>query len=91
MLAIKIWKGRILPWDFIRYNILLRDDKELNTFIKMISHIYDKNGFYFNKNFIHSRLLIEECTVIANLAEKLYPHLELLKNTEVIECTIKIP
>ena len=76
-----------LPWDLFKYNIVLRNNNALNRFIKMISNINDRNGFYFNEHFMHSRLWIEEFILSANLAEKVYPHLELLKSTEAIQCT----
>ena len=77
-----------LPWDLFKYNIILSLESVLEVFLKIIENISSKTGHYFNEHFMHSRLWIDHITVGTNLAKKLYLSLDLLKKTEVIECTL---
>ena len=76
-----------LPWDLFKYSICLFDENALNTFINVIQKIKDKNGYYFSKHFMHSRLCINEFIILSDLIENFYPKIEQLKTFEAIKCT----
>ena len=52
----------------------------------LLDNISKESGHYFNEHYLHSRLSISSIKVKANVLDKLYPCLELLKTIEVVDC-----
>ena len=80
-------QGRImlLPSCLFRFEITLDWEGLVNTFLILINNVNNKEGYYFNQHFMHSRLRIDRLKVNDALVKNLYPSLELLKATEVVD------
>ena len=79
-------KFLLLPSNLFKFEIILNWEELVNTFLSKIQSINDKKGYYFNEHFMHSRLYIELLRVKDNFVLKLFPHIDLLKTTEIIDC-----
>ena len=85
-------QGRImlLPSCLFRFEITLDWEVLVNTFLILINNVNNKEGYYFNQHFMHSRLRIDSLKVNDALVKNLYPSLELLKTTEVVDYIVNI-
>ena len=79
-------KMLFLPWNLFRFSINLSNESCADSFIKLLKWIDNQEGYHFNDKFMHSRLCIDKLEAGANFAEILYPLLELLKKTAIINC-----
>ena len=73
-----------LPCDLFKFSIDLKNEGIVEMFLQLIDNIRQNKGFYFNSHFMHSRLWIVSLYVDSDLVSKLYPSLELLKQTKII-------
>ena len=69
-----------LPSDLFKFSISLKWEKTTLAFLQLISNIKEKNGYYFNKIFMHEKIWI--LSVYANIDQLdiIYPYLEDLKS-----------
>ena len=77
----------LIPWNLFRFSFNLMEESILNKFIRLIERINNKEGFYFNANFMHSRLWIDQIKIDTKFVNKLSPIMDLLKIIEVTDYT----
>ena len=73
--------------DLFKHTFYLNLQSRVDSFLKFIKNIDDQVGFYFKDHFMHKRLWIDSIFITTKFAKILYPSLELLKKTEVMNCT----
>ena len=81
-------KRIFLPWNLFRFDISINTEQWMKAFLKLIQNINDKNGYFFNEHFLHSRLLIDQLNIKTELIKNLYPAIKLLEEIEIIHSTI---
>ena len=77
-------KAMFLPWDLFKFTIDLKQESTVIIFLQLLEEIKQNKGYYFNKHYMHTRFWIIALYVDPILIHKLYPSLELLKETEII-------
>ena len=75
----------LMPWNLFKFSFNLVEESMLNVFIRLIERIKNKEGYYFNANFMHSRLWIDQIKIDTKFVNKLSPIIDLLKIIEVTD------
>ena len=76
-----------LPNDLFEVSIDCRDPKAFDAFIEFIENLRDSKGWYFNSNYMHSKIKIRDpITVDIRNIKTLYAYVDVLKSTQVILC-----
>ena len=78
-------KNRYLPCDLFLFNIILNTEVDIASFLEVVDNIHNKKGYYFNKHCMHTRLYSELIWIDDEFVDKLYPHLDYLKDIEIVD------
>ena len=74
-----------LPCDLFQFNLMLNTEADIASFLGVVDNIHNKKGHYFNHHYMHSRLYSDLAWIVVEFADKLYPHLDSLKDIEIVE------
>ena len=79
-----IQKSLLLPCDLFVFSIDWLSVEDMFTFIQFIEDLANIKGWFFNGHYMHSQLKLSSLIKIdISLIEKLRPHVDLLKSTQV--------
>ena len=74
-----------LPCDLFQFNLMLNTEADIASFLGVVDNIHNKKGYYFNQHYMHTRLYSELAWIAPEFVDKLYPHLDSLKDIEIVE------
>ena len=74
-----------LPCDLFKFNLMLNTEADIVSFLRVVDNIHNKKGYYFNQHYMHTRLYSELAWIVVEFVDKLYPHLDSLKDIEIVE------
>ena len=78
-------KMLFLPWNLFRFEIIINWETLVNAFLKLVDNIHNKEGYFFQEHYMHSRLCIDALRLNEDFVQDLYHSLEIMKWIEVID------
>ena len=76
--------GLKLPNDLFRFYMWLTKSQDIEEFVKHITNLKEKKGWYFEDNFINEIVNVDDIVLSYELFKELLPYSELLKSVQVI-------